>query len=169
VYRYRWLLLIPAALLLVAAFVVPRFLKETDDRALPPPATGTAVTCPRLVSNELPAGMARVATDTRNLGDGVFGKSIIYSDGAREVSFHSGYEIIEKLEDLDFQQSQARIGSRQVTLFEARALPPGAMVAAVWETSIGPPACSSVTVLTKDFSQAEFQQVVAGLEIRPVR
>jgi hypothetical protein len=167
VYRYRKLLLIPAALLLVAAVAVPRLYSKSDERELPKPATGVAVTCPKLVSEQLPAGMARVASHTRNLGGGVFGESTIYSDGSREVSFHIGYEIIERLEDLDFRQSEAQIGSRQVTLYEAQALPPGSLVAAVWETDVGPPKCSSVTVLTKEFSRADFERVVGGLQIRP--
>jgi hypothetical protein len=166
VYRYRKLLLIPAALLLVAAVGVPRLFKKSDERELPRPASGVAVSCPRLVSNQLPVGMARVASHTRNLGGGVFGESTIYSDGVREVSFHIGYAVIEKLEDLDFRQSETQIGSRQVTLYEAQALPPGVMVAAEWETSVGPPKCSLVTVLTKEFSRAEFERVVAGLQIR---
>jgi hypothetical protein len=166
VYRYRKLLLIPAALLLVAAVGVPRLFSKSDERKLPQPASGVAVSCPRLVSEQLPVGMARVASHTRNLGGGVFGESTIYSDGAREVSFHIGYEVIEKLEDLDFSQSETQIGSRRVTLYESRALPPGVMVAAEWETSVGPPKCSLVTVLTKEFSRAEFERVVAGLQVR---
>jgi hypothetical protein len=145
---------------------VPRLFGKSDERELPKPATGVAVTCPKLVSEQLPAGMARVASHTRNLGGGVFGESTIYSDGSREVSFHIGYEIIEKLEDLDFSQSETQIGSRRVTLYEAKALPPGAMVAAAWETDLGPSRCSAVTVLTKEFSRAEFDRVVAGLQLR---
>jgi hypothetical protein len=166
VYRYRKLLLNPAALLLFAAVGVPRLFSKSDERELPRPATGVAVTCPKLVSNQLPVGLARVASHTRNLGGGVFGESTIYSDGTREVSFHIGYEVIEKLEDLDFSQSETQVGSRRVTIYEAQALPPGAMVAAAWETRVGPPKCSSVTVLTKEFSRAEFDRVVAGLQVR---
>jgi hypothetical protein len=166
VYRYRKLLLIPAALLLVAAVAVPRLFSKSDERELPKPATGIAVTCPKLVSEQLPAGMARVASHTRNLGGGVFGESTIYSDGSREVSFHIGYEIIERLEDLDFRQSETLIGSRRVTLYEAQALPPGVLVAAAWETDVGPPKCSSVTVLTKELSRTDFERIVAGLQLR---
>jgi hypothetical protein len=166
VYRFRKVLVIPVVLMLAAVFIVPRFFTKDDDRKLPEPATGVAISCPRVASDQLPAGMARVSSITRDLGDGVFGRSTIYSDGPREISFHIGYEIIEKLADLDFQQTRARIGSREVTLYEARALP-GATVAAAWETNLGPPKCSQITVLTKDLGRAEFERLVAGLEIRP--
>jgi hypothetical protein len=173
VHRFRKLLVIPAALLLVGIFVVPWFFRKSDERSLPPPKSGVATLCPRLIPHNLTAGMARVATETQNLGGGVFGKSTIYSDGAifsdvaREVSFHIGYEVIEKLEDLDFQQRPGRIGSREVTLYEAKSLPPGSIVGATWETDIGHPECSLVTVVSKKFSRAEFEQVVAGVEVRP--
>jgi hypothetical protein len=165
VHRSRLLLLIPAGFLLAAAFVVPRFLADRDDRRLPPPTSGVAISCPKLVPRNLPRGVARVATETQNLGGGVFGKSTIYSDGLREVSFHIGYEVIEKLEDLDFDQSQARIGSREVTLYDAKSLPPGAMVAADWDAEIGHPECSLVTVLARNFGHTELEQFVAGLRI----
>jgi hypothetical protein len=164
--RALLLLLVPVAMLLAVALVVPRLVPGRDDRRLPPPVSGVALTCPRLVPTNLEAGLARVATETQNLGDGVFGKSIIYSDGVREVSFHIGYEVIEKLEDLDFDQRPGRIASRDVTIYDAKSLPPGSMVAAEWSIDEGPEQCSLVTVVARNFTRAEFERFVSNLEIR---
>jgi hypothetical protein len=160
------LLLVPVALLLAVAFVVPRFVPGSDERRLPPATSGVAQTCPRVVPGSLEPEFARVASETRNLGNGVFGKSDIYSDGVREVSFHIGYEVIDRLEDLDFDQRRTVIASREVTRYDARSLPPGAMMAAEWETGEGPAECSVVTVLARNVTEAEFERFVAGVEIR---
>lgn len=166
--RYRKLfLIVPALLGIVAAVVVPRFFRASDQRPHVVQRSGEAITCPNLEPRDLPSGMAKVETITRNLGGGVFGKSTVFSDGYHEASFHIGYDIIFALDDLDFVDSNTRIGTRRVTLHVPRAFPQGTMYAASWDIPVKPAKCALVTVVTKQFSRAEFDRLVEQLRIAP--
>lgn len=142
---------------------------EAESQA-PRPADATF--CPRVVLAPVPDRFARTDEVTRNLGSGLFGRSIVYSDGARTITVHVGYDALDAFEDIDFEGEGEgagegeRIGGREFVVVESQALRGGAVVrAGTVELTELEGECRGVTVISNGVSAEEHLEVLGRLAV----
>lgn len=137
--RRRTLLVACVALLIgfAGAGVTVWALNDRASLATTPPAetrpTDFAV-CPKPTLTGLPGRLVLEDTLLRNLGGNVLGHELTYRYRGRPVSVYVGYDILELMEDLDFETAPAVVDGNEVTIHTAKALGPAdAVRVATWE------------------------------------
>jgi hypothetical protein len=146
--------------------LVARLSNGSNGESSPPSLSGSAGprACPEFKIRGLPAGL--VLRDRRlvNLGQGWLGRVQEYGDGQRLLAFYAGVDILEALEDVDFEQITMRADDHLFVLNRTR-LAPGLVVANWTEPGYGRP-CSAVAVRSEGFTEPELRQVVAGTALQ---
>jgi hypothetical protein len=146
--------------------LVARLSNGSDEEASHPSLSGSARprACPEFEIRGLPAGL--VLRDRRlvNLGRGRLGRVQEYGDGQRLLAFYAGVDVLEALEDVDFEQITMRAGDRVFLLNRTR-LVPGLLVAN-WTEPVFRRPCSALAVRSEGFTESELLQVVAGTALQ---
>jgi hypothetical protein len=157
-----------AAVAVVAGVGVAWTVTGRGDTAAPPPAQTRPVSftfCPIPSFGALRGRLVLEDSILRNLGENVMGRELSYRYRGRPVSVYVGYEILEILEDLDFEERRATVAGRKVTVHTPKALSSRtAMRVASWEDERLEPSCSLVSVLTRRLPEAALLDVVAAVE-----
>jgi hypothetical protein len=168
--RQRALLVGCVALLigLAGAGVTAWALKDRTSLATTPPAKtrpSSFATCPKPSLSGLPGRLVLEDTILRNLGGNVLGHELSYRYRESPVTVYVGYEILELLEDLDFETHQTVVDGRDVTLHTPKALgSPDAMRVATWEDEREglQDRCRELAVVTRRAPQAVLLEVVSA-------
>jgi hypothetical protein len=153
---------------LAGAGITAWALKDRTSLATTPPAetrpSGFA-TCPKPSLTGLPGRLVLEDTNLRNLGGNVMGHELSYRYRQRPVTVYVGYDILELLEDLDFETQQAVVDGRDVTLHTPKALgSPDAMRVATWkdEREGLQDRCRELAVVTRRAPRAVLLEVVSA-------
>jgi hypothetical protein len=100
----------------------------------------------------------------RNLGGNVMGESITYSEGARKLTLHIGYDALGAAEDIDLaEEDSAFVGGRDFTLLQSKPLPD--IWAATAQTGYLTP-CDTVTLFTIGFGEPDLIAFLGRLRLR---
>lgn len=118
--------------------------------------------CPRYEPTVLPPNFTLRRRDTRNLGDGVIGRSYVYSDGVRTLELHVGFEALDIYEDLDFVEHEVVVADVPRTVHVPRAINSG-FIGAAWEDPEESPPCGDLTVLGRRLDEPTILDIVAGV------
>jgi hypothetical protein len=166
----RWLVVAGVALLvgLAGAGITAWALKDRTSLATTPPAQTRPTdfdVCPKPNLTDLPGRLVLEDTILRNLGGNILGHELTYRYRGRPLSVYVGFDILELLEDLDFQTTRAVVDGRRVTIHTPKALgTPDAMRVATWEDARArvDERCSELAVVTRRAPRAVLMEVVSA-------
>jgi hypothetical protein len=154
-------------LVAVAAVGVVWSLRDRSPAAAPPPAETrpTSFTvCPRPSLRALGSRVVLEDAILRNLGGNVMGHEISYRYRGRPLSVYVGYDILEVLEDLDFEVRHAVVAKRRVAIHTPKALgSSGRMRVASWEDERLDGPCREIAVVTRQLPQSALLEVVSAV------
>lgn len=122
--------------------------------------------CPQVSLRDPARRFALVDAELPNLGGNVMGRSLTYRDGPRRLSVNVGFDILDALEDLDFETTGSlRIGGRDVVLLASDALPRERLLAAVWEDARFQPPCDEFKVVAWNLEEGDLIGLLREVEV----
>lgn len=168
--RKRWLI---GSVLALAALAIGGTVAALEGRepvrSQPLPRTAGYEICPD-VDAELLRPYRHVDRKLPNLGGNLLGRSLEFMHRGRQVEVHVGYDVLDSLEDLDFEEiARLRLHGTEISVRRAAALPPGsAPIAAVWDDDrFEPAACQELTVVGRGLPAQELAAIVSKITIKP--
>lgn len=122
--------------------------------------------CPDIVLVTVPPGLTKTDSALEALYGNHMGSVITYAaaDGHRQLKTFSGVDLLDALDDLDFDARAIRVGGRDFVLHRTTAIPD--MLVAEVEPAGQQPPCDNLFVQSRHLPRGQVLEVLRGLELR---
>lgn len=120
--------------------------------------------CPRFEIGGLTPSFAPVERSLPNLGGNLLGRIERWSDGSATLTFYAGYDVFDRMEDLDFLQRTVTTGTRAYLVHETAVDPE--LRAVSWAEAALTSPCAEVTVVATRLGEVELLRVADSTRIR---